>query len=108
MELFSLKTNGDFALEPHEAGWAAEATLFVYVHEAHGPEPRLDLQLQISADGVRWVDFQAPLPTITGPGGCAFPFTHFGNWIRLRGAITGGPDSGEPAFMADFYWVFKS
>ena len=57
MEIFSAKANGPVATEPYEAGWAREALAVIYCHEVHGPAPRLELRAEISADGVRWIDF---------------------------------------------------
>jgi hypothetical protein len=39
MEVFAQIGNGQYALEPYEAGWASEALLFVYIREAHGASP---------------------------------------------------------------------
>jgi len=108
MEVFSPKANGSFELEPHEAGWAAEAILMVYIHETHGPSPSLRLQAHVSVDGVRWIDFARPFDLISETGGYYFTLLHFGNWLRIRGQVDGGPESGDPSLVADFYWVFKS
>ena len=69
MEIFAAKANGPVATEPYEAGWAREALAVIYCHEAHGPAPRLELRAQISADGVRWIDFGHALPAVSEPGG---------------------------------------
>jgi len=29
----------------------------------------------------------------------------FGNWLRLAGPVTGGPDDGSAAVVVDIYWV---
>jgi len=107
MEVFSQLPNGSFALEPYEAGWASEAMALVYVREVHGPAPALQLRFQISADGCRWIDTEPEWPPIAGAGGFKLALHGFGNWIRLAGAVTGGPDGGLPAFVADFYWSLK-
>ena len=107
MEIFSAKANGPVATEPYEAGWACEALAVVYCHEVHGPAPRLELQAQISADGVRWIDFGHAFPTISEPGGYFTSLAGFGNWLRLAGAVSGGPDDGAAAVVVDIYWVLK-
>ena len=107
MQVFSPVANGEFALEPYEAGWATEAVAMVYVHEAHGDSPRMDLRAQISVDGVRWIDFGQAFDPITGPGGYYLSLDRFGNWLRLAGEVSGGPPDGGAAFVADFYWVLK-
>ncbi|GIW08493.1 MAG: hypothetical protein KatS3mg060_3298 [Dehalococcoidia bacterium] len=106
IELFASLANGPYESEPYEAGWASEAIAFVYVREVAGPDPRLELRAQGSADGQRWVDLGAAFPPQTAPGGALLRLTHFGNWLRLVGAVSGGPSSG-PAAIVDIYWVFK-
>ena len=107
MEIFSAKANGPVTTEPYEAGWAREALAVIYCHEVHGPAPRLELGAQISADGVRWIDFGPALPTISEPGGCFLNLAGFGNWLRLAGTASGGPDDGSAAVVVDIYWVLK-
>ena len=107
MEIFAAKANGPMATEPYEAGWAREALAVIYCHEVHGPAPRLELRAQISADGVRWIDFGRTLPVISEPGGCFLNLTGFGNWLRLAGTVTGGPDDGSATVLIDIYWVLK-
>jgi hypothetical protein len=108
MEILSARPNGSFATEPYEAGWAGEALAIVYVREMHGPAPKLRLQAQISADGVRWIDHPTEALTIDRPGGGSLPLHDFGNWLRVAGEISGGPEDGETALVFDFYWVLKS
>lgn len=107
MEVLSAKSNGAFATEPHEAGWADEALAMIYVLEVHGPAPKLVLQAQVSADGARWMNHAAPALTVTQPGAHYLGLAQFGNWLRAAGEITGGPADGSPAFVIDFYWVLK-
>jgi hypothetical protein len=107
MEVFAQIPNGPYELEPYEAGWAAEALAMVYVREAHGDAPQLNLTAQISVDGIRWIDTPHTLGPIAQPGGYALLLTGFGNWLRLAGTASGGPADG-PAFVADFFWVLKS
>jgi hypothetical protein len=99
--------NGEFALEPHEAGWATEAIAFIYIRETRGSSPRFNLRAQISADGYRWIDTGTSLDGITSAGGYFLRLEHFGNWIRLAGDVTGGPDDDSAAFVADIYWALK-
>jgi hypothetical protein len=107
MEVLSAKPNGTFATEPHEAGWADEALALVYVREAQGTAPKLVLQVQISADGARWLNHATPPLVITKTGSYYLPLSQFGNWLRVAGEVSGGPASAEPAFVIDFYWVLK-
>lgn len=108
MEVFAPKANGTFTLEPYEAGWAGEAIAMIYVRELHGPGPAMKLNIEISVDGVRWMDHSAPALLVGAEGGHSLCATVFGNWLRLRGEVSGGPADGSPAFYADFYWVLKS
>lgn len=107
MEVLASKPNGTFVTEPYEAGWADEALAVVYVREAHGPQPAAVLRAQISADGVRWFDHEAPALQVGAPGGYALPLERFGNWLRLAGVVSGGPADGSAALVLDLYWVLK-
>jgi hypothetical protein len=107
LEVLSVKPNGAFATEPYEAGWADEAIAMIYVREAAGPSPTLELRVQISADGARWFDHPNPPLRLQKAGGYSLPLTQFGNWLRLAGEVSGGPADGTPAFVLDLYWVLK-
>jgi len=106
MEVCSPLQNGEFALEPYEAGWATEALAIVYIREVHGEAPILKLKAQISADGCRWIDFGPAFAPINSEGGYFLRLEGFGNWLRLAGEVSGGP-AQEAAFIADFYWALK-
>lgn len=107
LEILAPKSNGTFVTEPYEAGWADEALAIVYARECAGPAPHLELRPQISADGVRWMDHGAAPLVLEGEGGGHIAFVHFGNWLRLVGAVRGGPADGTAAFVLDIYWVLK-
>ncbi|MFD2793444.1 hypothetical protein ACFS27_07765 [Promicromonospora vindobonensis] len=71
-----------FETHPYECGWADEAIFFV---ELHDPEPgtHVELRVQISADGIRWLDEGTTLET------AATTFarvSHFGGFLRLTGS----------------------
>ena len=83
-----------YASEPYEAGWAHEAVLFVQAMDA-GPSG--SVQVQISPDGMHWVDEGATL-AIPAEGRVAFVrITAFGNWLRLRASV---PQGGERRVIA--------
>lgn len=107
MELLSTVGNGPYVSEPYEAGWALEAIAMLYVRSIAGPAPRFDLRAQISADGQRWIDCGRAFGPISAPGGYFLTLTQFGNWLRLAGDVSGGPEDGSPAFVIDLYWVLK-
>ena len=107
LEVLSSRTNGSFTTEPHEAGWADEALLIAYVREMAGPAPLLVVRAQISADGSRWFDHPASPLHLRQSGGASLALSHFGNWLRLAGEVSGGPPEGETACVIDLYWVLK-
>lgn len=74
---------GCSATEPVEAGWASEAVFFVRgMDAATGELPRI--RVQISPDGMRWVDEGAAVTVPRNKGDLEFlRVRHFGNWLRL-------------------------
>ncbi len=98
----------DFATEPYEAGWATEARWFVRVLGSSGKETELILTPQLSPDVILWCDEGSP-PIIIRPGGEAAPElytlgqSHFGQWLRLRGELTGV----EPSITLIIYLALK-
>jgi hypothetical protein len=77
--------SGDFATEPYEAGWATEAIVFVRLLET-APNVALSARVQISPDGLHWIDEGTELPPLAG--GMAFArVREFGNWLRLAGSV---------------------
>jgi hypothetical protein len=81
--------SGDFATEPYEAGWADEAIFFVRINSVEGTEPALTGEVQISADGLTWIDEGTPLPPIRQTGVVFVRVRHFGNWLRLACRVAG-------------------
>lgn len=79
----------DFATEPYEAGWAEEAIFFLRIDEVTGTEARLTGSVQISPDGITWVDEGTSLPAIEGDGLVFVRVRHFGNWLRLACRVSG-------------------
>jgi hypothetical protein len=80
---------GPFDTHPYEAGWAAEALFFIHVEQAEGDDPRMTAAVQVSADGVNWVDEGTAFAPVTGPGVSFVRVTHFGGWLRLKGDVSG-------------------
>ena len=76
---------GSFVTEPYEAGWASEAIYFVSVDEPAEANLALDLRVQISVDGVEWIDEGSVLSRLGLEGRGFVRVTHFGGWLRLRG-----------------------
>lgn len=84
-ELFS----EEFATQPHEAGWASEAIYFVRVEEVVG-QGVLQLAVQVSVDGTRWLDEGSAIAGVTEASDHFLRVGHFGGWLRLRGGTEGG------------------
>jgi len=95
--------SGDFETHPYEAGWASEAICFIRVEAAAGESPQLNAAVQISVDGVRWVDEGTVFDAMRRPGDYFVKVTHFGGFLRLRGSIR-HPDS---LFNLTVWWVLK-
>jgi len=74
---------------PFEAAWASEAIFFLRV-ESSDPAATLTAKVQISADGVRWIDEGTEFAPIAGTGDYFVRVGHLGGWLRLDGTITGG------------------
>jgi hypothetical protein len=84
--------SGAFATEPAEAAWASEAIFFVRILKVEG---RMDgtlslARVQISPDGMHWVDEGTTFPLPTKVDEVAFArVSHFGGWLRVVGAVPG-------------------
>lgn len=82
---------GQFATEPYEAAWASEAIFFVRALDSQGLSADGDggqARVQISPDGIHWVDEGAVMQLPTAPDQLAFCKTkHFGGWLRLQGEL---------------------
>jgi hypothetical protein len=95
--------SGDFTTEPYEAGWAKEAIFFVKVDAVEGANPALSGQVQISPDGVTWIDEGTPLPAVNQTGVAFTRVRHFGNWLRLACRVSGG----QATFRGTIYLCLK-
>lgn len=81
--------DADFATEPYEAGWAAEARWFVRVLDVAGEQAELAVLPQVSPDGLFWCDEGSAGLIACGPGLYTFSMRDFGAWLRLRGRVSG-------------------
>ena len=80
---------GNFATEPYEAGWASEALIFIRALKSGAPGH--SVAVQISPDGLRWVDEGTRVRIPGHADGLAMArVTHFGNWLRLAGKLQPG------------------
>lgn len=81
---------GAFETEPYEGGWASEAIFFVQVLESRGEWADLNARVQISPDGIHWVDEGSTLVIDADAKVTYCRVSHFGNWLRLTGELPGG------------------
>jgi hypothetical protein len=98
-----LDFTADFETQPYEAGWAREAICFIRVENMKGEAAHLAAAVQISVDGLRWIDEGTLFQTINSPGDYFVKILHFGGWLRLRGTIKGD----DPQFNLTIWWVLK-
>ena len=78
----------DFATFGYECGWADEAIFYATAEDRTPAEALIDLRVQLSADGIRWLDEGSTLQ-LTGPGAAFVKVRHFGGYLRLAGRVTG-------------------
>lgn len=69
------------ATEPYECGWANQASFFVYATQ---PGPRVELIVESSADGQRWVPHGTFAALEQGADGTRVPVEHIDGWLRLQ------------------------
>ena len=77
--------SGPFATEPWEAAWATEAIFFVRrLDDSRVP---LCAWVQISPDGIRWVDEGQGLDLEKDAEMAFVRVREFGGWLRLAGEL---------------------
>ena len=78
--------------EPYEAAWAAEAVFFVHVMQATSGAGAVALaRVQISPDGIRWIDEGAVMDIAVRAESLAFArVSNFGGWLRLAVDVPAG------------------
>jgi len=81
---------GEAATEPYEAGWAGEAVFFLRALAVEGPTGQGRAYVQISPDGIRWVDEGTSAPVPAADGIAVMRVAHFGHWLRLRVSLPEG------------------
>jgi hypothetical protein len=79
------KWEGVCASEPYEAGWAREAVLFLRLLAREGETGAALFRVQVSPDGMRWVDEGATILVPEEPEQVTFAkVAHFANWLRVE------------------------
>ncbi|MCY7308577.1 MAG: hypothetical protein LH632_21070 [Rhodoferax sp.] len=83
---------GVVCTEPYEAAWAAEAVFFVHVMEVTQGAGGVALaQVQISPDGLRWVNEGASMDIQAQKDALCFArVANFGGWLRLQVSVPQG------------------
>ena len=82
---------GPFATETAECAWASEAIFFVRALRVSGDLSKVVARIQISPDGIHWVDEGTTLRLPAQAEDVTFAkVAHFGGWLRMVGEIPGG------------------
>jgi hypothetical protein len=80
---------GAVQTEPYECAWATEAIFFVRALAAKGP--LAEARVQISPDGIHWVDEGTSMKLPKTKGAVAFArVRHFGGYLRLAAELPRG------------------
>lgn len=74
-----LRAHGRWETEPYEVAWASEVIVFVYLTEPSARD--VEVRLQLSADGMRWIDDIAGVVPMGATAGFV-KLRHFGGWLR--------------------------
>jgi hypothetical protein len=79
---------GEVATEPYECAWAGEAIFFVRALDAKGALRAAKARVQISPDGIHWVDEGTVVPLPAVQGDLRFGrVRHFGGFLRLVATV---------------------
>lgn len=81
---------GHFESEPFETAWASEAIYFVRVLEVSGDGESGVGHIQISPDGIHWVDEGTEIQLPETPNVAFARIRNFGGWLRLVGEVPQG------------------
>ena len=81
--------SGNLETHPMESAWAGEAIFFIKIDEVMEPGSHLNGQVQISVDGVFWVDEGTRIDDINVEGISFIRVKHFGGWLRIKGNVVG-------------------
>ncbi len=81
--------NESFQTHPLEVAWASEAIFFIDVERISEPLGTLVLRVQLSVDGVNWLDEGTAFGPIAEKAVDFRRVTHFGGWLRLVGMLEG-------------------
>ncbi len=83
--------SGAIATEPYEAGWAEEAVVFIRALSVTKVPSTVKARIQISPDGMNWVDEGTRFPLPSKPQAVTFArVREFGNWLRIVAELPKG------------------
>jgi hypothetical protein len=83
--------SGAVATEPYEAGWASEAVVFVRALAVKKIPGSVKAKVQISPDGMNWVDEGTRFNLPSKPQAVTFArVREFGNWLRIVAELPKG------------------
>ena len=79
---------GEVATEPYECAWAGEAIFFIRALDARGTLRAAKARVQISPDGIHWVDEGTSVAMPAKVGQLTYcRVTHFGGYLRILAKI---------------------
>lgn len=82
---------GSVATEPYEAGWALEAVVFVRALALQGDLSGTEFRVQVSPDGMHWVDEGSRFPAPARQDETTFcRVAQFGAWLRIVAELPAG------------------
>jgi len=93
----------ELTTHPMETAWASEALFFIHAEEIEGQQAELTAAVQVSPDGVNWVDEGTYFDLISETGTTFVKVSHFGGFLRLHGTISGK----NAAFRLTVHLVLK-
>ena len=97
--------SGPFATEPYETAWASEAIFFIRTEEMVGDSVMLRAKVQISVDGIHWIDEGTVFEPITTKGDFFVRVSHFGGWLRLVGEVHDTNSAESVAKCRTMIWL---
>jgi hypothetical protein len=82
--------SGIAASEPYDVAWASEAVIFLRSLGAEGHPEEARAWVQISPDGIRWVDEGSLLPIPKVDEISSVRIANFGTYLRVRTVLPEG------------------
>lgn len=82
--------SGVAASEPYDVAWASEAVIFLRSLGAVGNPQEARAWVQISPDGMRWVDEGSMLPIPDVDEISSVRISNFGTYLRIRTVLPEG------------------